>query len=180
MHYTFTSTPFGTILLAATRYGVCWIGIHASAAHLEYELRADYARAEVLHNDLRTAPLVERVVAALSGASSEIDLPVDVRATPFQVQVWRELCAIPRGATRTYGEIASLIGRPEASRAVGHANGSNPLALIVPCHRVIGADGTLTGYRWGIEYKQRLLEQEGALTPLDHQGSFRLQSAAEN
>jgi AraC family transcriptional regulator of adaptative response/methylated-DNA-[protein]-cysteine methyltransferase len=180
MRYTLASTPFGIILLAATRHGICWIGIHESTAHLESELRSDYARAEIIRDDLLAAPLAERVVAALTGASSELDLPVDIRATPFQLQIWRELCAISRGATRTYGEIGRRIGRPDASRAVGHANGSNPLALIIPCHRVIGTDGSLTGYRWGIEYKRRLLAHEGALMPLDRQGSFRLESAAEN
>jgi AraC family transcriptional regulator of adaptative response/methylated-DNA-[protein]-cysteine methyltransferase len=180
MHYTLAPTPFGIILLASTSHGVCWIGIHESEAHLESELRADYPRAEVIHDDLRAAPLVERVVAALIGKSPDIELPVDIRATPFQLRVWRELCAIPRGATRTYGEIARRIGRPDASRAVGNANASNPLALIIPCHRVVGTDGTLTGYRWGIEYKRHLLVREGALMPLDRQGSFRLESAAEN
>jgi AraC family transcriptional regulator, regulatory protein of adaptative response / methylated-DNA-[protein]-cysteine methyltransferase len=181
MHYTLAPTPFGRILLAATRHGACWIGIHESAAHLESELHADYPRAQLIRNDLRAAPLVERVVGTVTGSSSELDLPVDICATPFQLQVWQELCAIPRGMTRSYGAIASRMGlRLTASRAVGHANGANPLAVIIPCHRVIGADGTLTGYRWGVEYKRRLLVHEGALTPLDHQGCFRLESALEN
>ena len=163
MRYTLAPTPFGRILLAATSHGVCWIGIHESASYLEAELRADYARAEVIHDSSRTAPLAAHVVAFMIGEASELDLPLDIRATPFQLRVWRELCAIPRGATRAYGEIASRLGRPAASRAVGHANGSNPTAIIIPCHRVIGAGGALTGYRWGVEYKRRLLEHEGVL-----------------
>jgi AraC family transcriptional regulator of adaptative response/methylated-DNA-[protein]-cysteine methyltransferase len=160
MHYTLAPTPFGLILLAATSHGVTWIGIHDSADYLEAELRADYARAEVIHDNLWAAPLAARVVAAMTSDATELDLPMDIRATPFQLQVWRALCAIPRGATRAYGAIANGLGRPEASRAVGHANGSNPTAIIIPCHRVIGASGALTGYRWGVEYKRRLLEGE--------------------
>ncbi len=163
MHYTLAPTPFGLILLAATHHGVTWIGIHDSADYLEAELRADYARAEVVHDNAWAAPLAARVVAAMTGDAAELDLPMDIRATPFQLQVWRALCAIPRGATRAYGAIASGLGRPHASRAVGHANGSNPAAIIIPCHRAIGASGALTGYRWGLEYKRRLLEHEGAL-----------------
>jgi AraC family transcriptional regulator, regulatory protein of adaptative response / methylated-DNA-[protein]-cysteine methyltransferase len=163
IHYALAPTPFGRVLLAATSHGVCWIGIHDSATYLESELRADYARAEVTRDDARTAPLAARVIAAIVGEAAELDLPMDIRATPFQLAVWRELCAIPRGATRAYGEIARRLGRPDASRAVGHANGSNPTAIVVPCHRVIGRDGTLTGYRWGMEYKRRLLEHEGVL-----------------
>ncbi len=83
-------------------------------------------------------------------------------ATPFQLSVWRELCRIPEGATRSYGEIAARLGRPSAARAVGHANGSNPVSILIPCHRAIAADGKLTGYRWGLETKRRLLAFERA------------------
>lgn len=164
MFYTLAPTPFGLILLAATSHGVAWIGIHDSADYLESELRADYALAEVIHDRVRTAPLAAAVVASMIGGAAALDLPLDIRATPFQLRVWRELCAIPRGATRAYGAIARGLGRPAASRAVGHANGANPTAVIIPCHRVIGANGALTGYRWGVEYKRRLLEHEGALS----------------
>jgi AraC family transcriptional regulator of adaptative response/methylated-DNA-[protein]-cysteine methyltransferase len=163
MHYTLAPTPFGLVLLAATSHGVTWIGIHDSAAYLEAELRADYARAQVIHDNAWARSLAARVTAAMTGDATELDLPMDIRATPFQSQVWRALCAIPRGATRTYGAIASGLGRPDASRAVGHANGSNPTAIIIPCHRVIGASGARTGYRWGVEYKRRLLEHEALL-----------------
>ena len=100
------------------------------------------------------------VVDYVNGRTREIALPIDLRATPFQIAVWRELCAIPWGATRSYGEIARRLGRPGAARAVGLANGANPLAIIIPCHRAIGADGSMTGYRWGVEYKRRLLDHE--------------------
>ncbi len=174
MHYTLAPTPFGLILLAATHHGVTWIGIHDSADYLEAELRADYARAEVIHDNAWAAPLAASVVAAMTGDATELDLPMDIRATPFQLQVWRALCAIPRGATRAYGAIASGLGRPEASRAVGHANGSNPTAIIIPCHRVVGASGALTGYRWGVEYKRRLLEHEASGAPLRRGASRRV------
>lgn len=177
MHYTLASTRFGVILLAATSHGVTWVGIHDSADYLESELRDDYALAEVIHDDAWAAPLAARAVAAMTGDAAELDLPMDIRATPFQLQVWRALCAIPRGATRTYSAIASGLGRPDASRAVGHANGSNPTAIIIPCHRVIGASGTLTGYRWGVQYKRRLLEHEGALAQQSFAGTDARASA---
>jgi AraC family transcriptional regulator of adaptative response/methylated-DNA-[protein]-cysteine methyltransferase len=178
MYYTFAPTPFGVILLAATSHGVTWIGIHDSADYLAAELHTDYAQAAIIHDPTRTAALAEAVVATMVSGAAELDLPMDIRATPFQLRVWRELCAIPRGATRAYGAIASRLGRPTASRAVGHANGSNPTAIIIPCHRVIGASGALTGYRWGVDYKRRLLEHEalGPRAPLDHWGRLRLES----
>ena len=89
-------------------------------------------------------------------------MPLDIRGTPFQLLVWRELLAIPEGSTRSYGEIAARIARPSAARAVGHANGSNPVSILIPCHRAIGANGDLTGYRWGLEIKKKLLAFEQA------------------
>lgn len=163
MHYAIAPSPFGQLLIAATAQGVCWIGIHDSVAHLESELRGDYPRATISREDESAAEYARRVVAAMTDAATGLDLPLDIRATPFQLAVWRELCAIPRGTTRSYGEIAKRIGRPDASRAVGHANGSNPTAIIIPCHRAIGASGALTGYRWGVDIKRRLLEAEGTI-----------------
>ena len=90
-------------------------------------------------------------------------LPLDVRGTVFQRQVWAALRGIPRGSTVTYSQLAAAIGRPTATRAVAAACGANPTAVVVPCHRVIGADGSLTGYRWGVERKQALLDREGAV-----------------
>jgi len=167
MQYTIAPSPFGQILIAATAHGVCWIGIHDSIAHLESELRGDYPRAAIARDDTDDATVADyarRLVSSIAEEPAALDLPLDIRATPFQLTVWRELCAIPRGATRSYGAIAQRIGRPDAPRAVGHANGSNPVAIIIPCHRAIGANGTLTGYRWGIEIKRRLLEAEGTIT----------------
>jgi AraC family transcriptional regulator, regulatory protein of adaptative response / methylated-DNA-[protein]-cysteine methyltransferase len=123
-------------------------------------LRADFPQAEVLADDAMAAPLARMIVDEMESAREELALPIVLEATPFQLSVWRELCSIPRGATRSYGEIARRLGRPTATRAVGRANGANPLAVIIPCHRAIGTDGALTGYRWGLVYKQRLLEHE--------------------
>jgi AraC family transcriptional regulator of adaptative response/methylated-DNA-[protein]-cysteine methyltransferase len=159
--YTIVDSPFGHILVAATARGVCWVGIHESDAHLEAELRDDFRAAEVMRDDDAVRGLARKIVDYTNGES--LDLPLDIRATPFQRDVWRELCAIPWGTTRSYGEIARRLGRPDASRAVGHANGSNPVAIVIPCHRAIGADGTLTGYRWGLECKRRLLDHERSL-----------------
>jgi AraC family transcriptional regulator, regulatory protein of adaptative response / methylated-DNA-[protein]-cysteine methyltransferase len=158
--FTIADSQVGRILVATTRTGVCWIGICDSDARLEAELRTDLHAATVSRDDDGMTGLARLVVDYISGRTREIALPIDIRATPFQLAVWRELCVIPWGVTRSYGEIARRLGRPDASRAVGHANGSNPLAIIIPCHRAIGADGSLTGYRWGVEYKRRLLDHE--------------------
>jgi O-6-methylguanine DNA methyltransferase len=164
--FTIVDSRLGRILIASTKTGLCWVGICDSDSRLECELRGDLPAAEIARNDCGMVALARMVVDYISGRGGEITLPVDIRATPFQFAVWQELCAIPWGATRSYGEIARRLGRPDASRAVGHANGSNPLAIIIPCHRAIGADGSLTGYRWGLEYKRRLLDHESALAQI--------------
>ena len=158
--YTLAPSEFGIILIAATTHGICWLGIHQCAAHLESELRRDFPEAETVRDDHAMRQVAERVIAFVGGTNASLDLPLDIRATPFQLAVWRELCSIPPGATRSYGEIARRLGQPGAARAVGHANGSTPLAVLIPCHRAVGADGKLTGYRWGLEHKHRLLEYE--------------------
>ena len=127
-------------------------------------MRADFPKATIVRDDDAMRELAARVVAFVGDTSASLDLPLDIRATPFQLAVWRELCAIPPGTTRSYGEIAQRLGRARGARAVGRANGSNPLAVLIPCHRVVGADGKLTGYRWGLEYKRRLLEHERAIS----------------
>jgi AraC family transcriptional regulator, regulatory protein of adaptative response / methylated-DNA-[protein]-cysteine methyltransferase len=161
--YTTAVSPFGPILVAATSFGACWIGVHRSSTYLESELHADLSEATITVDDGRLRQLASRVIAHIIGTADALELPLDIRATPFQLSVWREVCAIPFGATRSYGEIARRLGRRNAARAVGHANGSNPLALLIPCHRVVGAVGSLTGYRWGMECKRLLLAHERAL-----------------
>jgi AraC family transcriptional regulator of adaptative response/methylated-DNA-[protein]-cysteine methyltransferase len=157
---TVAPSEFGVILLGATAHGLCWVGIHESTTYLESELRRDLPHAGIIHDDGGMRDVAAKVLGFIGTSRAPLDLPVDIRATPFQLAVWCELCAIPPGATRSYGEIARRIGQPGSARAVGHANGSNPLAIVIPCHRALGAGGKLTGYRWGLEYKRRLLEHE--------------------
>jgi len=170
--FTIVDSCFDRILIATTRTGVCWIGLSDSDAHLEGELRGDLPAASCSHDNDGLAPIARNVVDFVAGRTSEIVLPVDFRATPFQLAVWQQLCAIPWGETRSYGEIARRLGRPDTSRAVGAANGANPLALVIPCHRAVGADGSLIGYRWGLEYKRRLLRHERSLA--HREGPFSL------
>jgi AraC family transcriptional regulator, regulatory protein of adaptative response / methylated-DNA-[protein]-cysteine methyltransferase len=163
IRYSISDSPFGRILLAATAYGLCWLGLAAPDDLLEGELRGDYSAADFDRNDAALMPLVAAILDFVQGKRPDLDLPVDIRATPFEAAVWHQLCLIPRGSTRSYGAIAKRLGKPSASRPVGHANGANPLAMVIPCHRAIGSDGSLTGYRWGLEVKRRLLEHERAL-----------------
>lgn len=151
---------FGRLTVAARDGKVCWVGIHDSVEFLEAELRADF-RAELIGAEQpELAEAAQSIAEEIANPARDFVLPVTFAATSFQLAVWRELCAIPRGLTSSYGAIARRLDRPQAARAVGRANGSNALAVIIPCHRAIGADGSLTGYRWGVEYKQRLLAYE--------------------
>jgi AraC family transcriptional regulator of adaptative response/methylated-DNA-[protein]-cysteine methyltransferase len=170
--FTIVDSCFGRMLIATTRIGVCWVGLSDSDAHLEAELSGDLPAASCSRDRDGLASIARNVVDFVAGRTAEIILPVDFRATPFQIAVWQQLCAIPWGETRSYGEIARRLGRPDASRAVGAANGANPLALVIPCHRAVGADGSLTGYRWGLEYKRRLLRHERSLA--QSEGPFSL------
>jgi AraC family transcriptional regulator, regulatory protein of adaptative response / methylated-DNA-[protein]-cysteine methyltransferase len=158
--YTIVPWELGLILIGASAHGICWLGIHECAAYLESELCRDFPEAETARSDDALRDLAARVIGFIGGDVAPIYFPVDLGGTPFQLAVWRELCAIPRGTTRSYNEIAHRLGKPGGARAVGRANGSNPLAVLIPCHRAVGADGKLTGYRWGLEYKRRLLEYE--------------------
>jgi AraC family transcriptional regulator of adaptative response/methylated-DNA-[protein]-cysteine methyltransferase len=164
--YTVASSEFGFILMAATARGLCWIGVHQCTSYLESELRRDFPQAIIVRDNDQLQAMAAQVLAFVDGTDASLDLPVDIHATSFQLAVWRELLAIPPGATRSYGEIAQRLGRPGSARAVGRANGSNPLAVLIPCHRAIGADGKLTGYRWGLECKRRLLEYERSSSSL--------------
>ena len=126
-------------------------------------IRLDYHRDPLSESYEPTPVLVEamsQLTAYFQGKLKKFDLPLEMRGTPFQRQVWRQLLTIPYGETRSYGQIADAIGKPGASRAVGGANNKNPLAIIVPCHRVIGSDGSLVGYASGVDIKQKLLQLE--------------------
>jgi len=158
--FSLADSPLGRLLVAATARGVCAVCLGDADEVLEAELCRGFPAAEIRRDDGVLAAHVAAVLDHLAGRVARLDLPLDVRATAFQWQVWRALAAIPPGETRTYGAIAAAIGRPGAARAVGRACGLNPVALIVPCHRAVGTDGSLTGYRWGVERKRRLLGLE--------------------
>jgi AraC family transcriptional regulator of adaptative response/methylated-DNA-[protein]-cysteine methyltransferase len=161
--FTVAESPLGRVLVATTPRGIAAVTLGASAAELEAALRAEYPRAAVERDDRELAGTVRTVLDAIAGRAEAEDLPLDVRATAFQHQVWRELRKIPRGRTRSYGEVARRLGRPTAARAVARACASNRVAVLVPCHRVVAGDGSLGGYRWGTARKRALLEKEGAL-----------------
>jgi AraC family transcriptional regulator of adaptative response/methylated-DNA-[protein]-cysteine methyltransferase len=158
--FTIADSPLGRLLLAATMRGVCRVMIGDHDRALEKDLREEYPAATVRRNDGILSAQVRALLDHLRGTSPHVDLPLDVRATAFQWRVWRQLQAIPYGETRTYREVAAAIGKPTATRAVARACATNPVALLIPCHRVIGTDGSLRGYRWGVERKEKLLAQE--------------------
>jgi AraC family transcriptional regulator of adaptative response/methylated-DNA-[protein]-cysteine methyltransferase len=150
----------GRVLIAATRRGVCAIAFGATKAELDDALRARFPRAELQPSDAQLEKLADRVVAMIDESELATDLPLDLVGTAFQQRVWRALREIPAGETRTYAQIAAEVGSRDAVRAVGSACGKNPVAVAVPCHRVIASDGKLGGYRWGLERKQALLARE--------------------
>jgi len=156
--FTCFATPLGMALVAATEHGVCAVKLGREAAELERQLAEEFPAAERSREPLRE--LQEKVLAFIAGEASLARVPLDIRGTVFQRRVWEALRHIPRGETRTYGEIARAIGAPAAVRAVGSACGANPVALFVPCHRAVRRDGGLGGYAWGLATKQRLLDLE--------------------
>lgn len=160
IRWTTAASPLGRMLVAATDRGLCAVLFADTDSDAERELRSRFARATLERDDFGLGEAVQFVLAQITENDGAVELPFDVRATSFQHRVWQALRAIPRGETRSYGEIAKSIGAPKAVRAVGAACGANPLAVVVPCHRAIAADGRLTGYRWGVERKRKLLAIE--------------------
>ncbi len=158
--FAIAPTPLGRMLVAATERGLCAVRFGDSATELERDLRSEFHAATLRRDDAAMRRYVEPLLASLSGEKTTIDLPLDIRATAFQRKVWETLQRIPRGETRSYTEIAREIGDPKAVRAVARACASNPVALAVPCHRVVRSDGDMAGYRWGVERKKKLLEGE--------------------
>jgi AraC family transcriptional regulator of adaptative response/methylated-DNA-[protein]-cysteine methyltransferase len=162
LDYTIVDSPLGRLLVAASPKGVSAVYLADDDQRLERELREEYPAARLRKDDAALAARVRPILGQLEGRRPTLDLPLDVRATAFQLRVWQELRRIPPGETRSYGEVARAIGRPTATRAVARACATNPVSVVVPCHRVVGADGRLTGYRWGIVRKRKLLEAERA------------------
>lgn len=162
IRYTIVDSPLGRLLVAATPRGVCAVAMAASDAELKRALAREYPAAEIATDGGALAKWTTRILAHLEGRRPRFDLPLDIRATSFQWQVWEALGAIPYGETRSYAEVASAIGRPTSVRAVARACATNPVALAIPCHRVVPAGGGVGGYRWGVARKKRLLSSEAA------------------
>jgi AraC family transcriptional regulator, regulatory protein of adaptative response / methylated-DNA-[protein]-cysteine methyltransferase len=160
VQYSILACTLGRLLVAGTERGVCAIRLGDSDEELEESLYREFAAAEIIRNDAALHPWAEKLLQHLEGHQFQLNLPLDIRATAFQMRVWRELQAIPYGGTRSYSEVAAAIGQPLASRAVARACATNPVAVVIPCHRVVREDRSLGGYRWGIDRKRRLIEQE--------------------
>lgn len=157
IHYACAETFVGSMLLAATARGVCALRF-GEASELVAELHREFPRATIREDVARLKPYIQMVQAHLTGAA--LDLPLDLKGTAFQERVWAALRSIPRGEVRSYKQVAELIGEPKSTRAVARACATNPVALAVPCHRVVRANGDLSGYRWGLRRKEALLRAE--------------------
>jgi AraC family transcriptional regulator of adaptative response/methylated-DNA-[protein]-cysteine methyltransferase len=162
IRYAIADSPLGKMLIAATEAGLCLVAFGSLETELEDELASRFPASDRSRDEANLGSMVKQVLSQMTEHPVALELPLDVRATAFQRRVWEALRRIPRGQTRTYLQIAQEIGQPTAVRAVARACATNPVAVVVPCHRVIGSDGTLTGYRWGVERKKKLLEIERA------------------
>ncbi|MEH2325178.1 MAG: bifunctional DNA-binding transcriptional regulator/O6-methylguanine-DNA methyltransferase Ada [Nostoc sp.] len=165
--YAIAPCLLGYLLVATTEKGICAVKLGNEADKLEHILNQEFHQAHIIRDDHTHKEWIQAILDFIGGSEAHLDLPLDIRGTAFQKQVWQALQKIPYGETRTYTDIARNIGKPQAVRAVGNACGANPIALIVPCHRVLQSDGSLSGYRWGIERKQKLLTQESERTVQD-------------
>jgi len=166
-------TPFGWVIVGATQRGLCWLSLAGTKVEVEASLREEFPLA-TLKRDSMLATMVEAALQTVGGPENlpkkltppqvtASQVPLDLRGTAFQLKVWQALRRIPRGETRSYSQLARELGDPKATRAVARACATNRVAIVVPCHRVVGASGSLTGYRWGVERKQKLLEAESAM-----------------
>ena len=158
--YAVTDCPLGRLLMAATSRGVCAVILGDDDAELAEWLTEEFPAATITRDDAGLRPWLTEILAHLGGQSPHLELPLDVQATAFQLKVWQKLREIPYGATKTYSKIASELGQPTAARAVARACATNPASIVIPCHRVVRADGDLGGYRWGLSRKRKLLEGE--------------------
>ncbi len=166
VRFAVVTTSLGALLVAATDRGVCLTALGTPAEEAQALLAKRFPGASLEPADPGTREWAATIATHAEGESDDTaiaDIPLDLCGTPFQLAVWEQLRAIPRGSTITYGELARRVGRPSAVRAVAQACGANPVGVVVPCHRVIGADGSLTGFASGLERKRVLLEREGAL-----------------
>lgn len=162
IRFAVAQCSLGAILVAQSTKGVCAITMADDAPELVRDLQDRFPKANLIGGDASFENLVAHVVGFVEAPRLGLDLPLDIRGTAFQERVWQALRQIPPGQTASYAEIARRIGQPKAARAVARACGANPIAVAIPCHRVVGNDGALTGYRWGVERKKALLEKEAS------------------
>ena len=160
IQYATADSPLGRLLVASTPRGICMVSLGDSDSHLTAALKREYPLAEIRPNSNGLQSSLRSVLSRIEGKTPSGQLPLDVQATAFQRRVWQELLSIPRGVTRSYSEVARAVGRPRAVRAVASACAANPAAIVIPCHRVVRANGDLGGYRWGLKRKQALLHAE--------------------
>lgn len=164
LRFTLTDCPLGRLLLAATERGVSAVYLGDRDPELEAALKKEYPAAAIGRDDEVLRDWLETLLEHLRGRQPHLDLPLDVQATAFQWRVWQELQRIPYGTTKSYSAIAAALGQPEAARAVARACATNPVSVIIPCHRVVREDGDLGGYRWGLARKRALLDREQPAT----------------
>ncbi len=151
----------GWMIVGATERGICWLAIAESSAAVEASLKEEFPAAELV-GDAELSDTLRKILAGVGGSAATGNLPLDLRGTAFQLRVWKALQEIPAGETRTYSQLAAEMGMPSSTRAVARACATNRVSVLVPCHRVIGVSGSLTGYRWGVERKRELLKAESA------------------
>lgn len=163
IHYTVNKCALGLMLVAASDTGICAITLGDDAKALVRDLQDRFPKAKLIDDKRKLERLTSEVVSLVSHPGTHRNLPLNIRGTAFQQRVWKELCAIPCGRTASYAEIAKRVGKPRAVRAVAQACAANPLAIAIPCHRVVRADGSLSGYRWGAERKRELLARERSI-----------------
>ena len=160
IRYAVANTSIGRVLVAATERGICSVRIGTSEKTMAKELGREFPAAAIARDREGLAAWLDRLARHLEGRAPQLDLPIDIKATAFQWRVYEALRSIPYGETRTYGEVARSIGAPRAARAVGHACATNPVGIVIPCHRVVREGGALGGYAWGLGIKKQLLESE--------------------
>ena len=184
VEYTIVPSPLGSLRVAATERGVCAVSFGSSASGLESALGRQYPGATLRRDVAALQPWTDAILRHLDGDQMRLDLPLDAPGTPLETRVWDALRAIPYGTTRTYGAIArdldlGLEPAPTAQE-VGQACASNRVALVIPCHRVVRADGSLGGYRWGVARKRHLLAGEGALSGIEPTGAVATPAARQS
>jgi AraC family transcriptional regulator, regulatory protein of adaptative response / methylated-DNA-[protein]-cysteine methyltransferase len=158
--FTTGKSPLGIVLVARSAHGVCAILTGPEAAELTADLAVRFAENTLVRNDRKLEDDLQKIVRFIETPARGLDLELDIHGTPFQRRVWDALCGIPSGRTLTYAALARRIGEPGSVRAVANACAANALALAIPCHRVVRSDGTLSGYRWGVERKRAMIERE--------------------